>query len=46
MLGIEPRSFCLAAGNFTTQLTVASVYLIALFSYINLTVGCNINFKP
>ena len=46
MLGIEPRSYCLAARNFTTLLTVASVYLIAHFSYVNLTVGRNFNFKP
>ena len=46
MLGIEPGSYCLAARNFTTLLTVASVYLIALFSYVNLTVGRNFNFKP
>ena len=45
MLGIEPGSYCLAARNFTTLLTVASVYLIALFSYVNLTVGRNFNFK-
>ena len=46
MLGIEPGSYCLAARNFTTLLTVASVLLIALFSYVNLTVGRNFNFKP
>ena len=46
MLGIEPGSYCLAARNFTTLLTVASVYLIALFNYVNLTVGRNFNFKP
>ena len=46
MLGIEPGSYCLAARNFTTLLTVASVYLIALFSYVNLTVGRNFKFKP
>ena len=46
MLGIEPGSYCLAARNFTTLLTVASVYLIALFSYVNLTVGRNFNLKP
>ena len=46
MLGIEPGSYCLAARNFTTLLTVASVYLIALFSYVNLTVGRNFDFKP
>ena len=46
MLGIEPGSYCLAARNFTTLLTVASVYLIAHFSYVNLTVGRNFNFKP
>ena len=46
MLGIEPGSYCLAARNFTTLLTVAYVYLIALFSYVNLTVGRNFNFKP
>ena len=46
MLGIEPGSYCLAARNFTTLLTVASVYLIALFSYVNLTVFRNFNFKP
>ena len=46
MLGIEPGSYCLAARNFTTLLTVASVYLIAIFSYVNLTVGRNFNFKP
>ena len=46
MLGIEPGSYCLAARNFTTLLTVASVYLIAHFSYVNLTVGRKFNFKP
>ena len=46
MLGIEPGSYCLAARNFTTLITVAYVYLIALFSYVNLTVGRNFNFKP
>ena len=46
MLGIQPGSYCLAARNFTTLLTVASVYLIALFSYGNLTVVRNFNFKP
>ena len=46
MLGIEPGSYCLAARNFTTLLTVAYVHLIALFSYVNLTVGRNFNFKP
>ena len=46
MLGIEAGSYCLAARNFTTLLTVASVYLIALFSYVNLTLFCNFNFKP
>ena len=46
MLGIEPGSYCLAARNFTTLLTVASVYLIAIFSYVNLTVGRNLPSKP
>ena len=46
MLGIEPGSYCLAARNFTTLLKVSSVYLIAHFSYVNLTVGRNFNFKP
>ena len=27
-------------------LTVVSVLFIAIFSYVNLTVGCNFNFKP
>ena len=46
MLGIEPGSYCLAARNFITLLTVASVLLIAHFSYVNLIVGRNFNFKP
>ena len=46
MLVIEPGSYCLAARKFTTLLTVASVLLIALFSYVNLTVSRNFNFKP
>ena len=45
MMGIEPGSYCLAATNFTTLLMVASVILIALFSYVNVTVGRNFNFK-
>ena len=46
MLRIEPGSYCLAARNFITLLTVASVLLIAHFSYVNLIVGRNFNFKP
>ena len=48
MLGIEPGSYCLAARNFTTLpniLTVESVLLIALLSYVNLTAGRNFYFK-
>ena len=45
MLGIESGSYCLAARNFTTLLMVASVLLIAIFSYVNLTVGRNFDFK-
>ena len=46
LLGIKPWSHCLAARNFTTLLTVVSVLLIALFSYVSLTVGRNFDFKP
>ena len=46
MLGIEPGSYCLAARNFIMVLTVESVLLIALLSYVNLTTGRNFNFKP
>ena len=46
MLGIEPGSYCLAARNFTTLVTVASVYLIALFSYVNLTVAVTSTLNP